>query len=48
MKPTKSLASMESGRFSERVTSFPGKLLLSLHVFSWFNETFVKGILNKS
>ncbi|KAJ6954347.1 hypothetical protein NC652_005934 [Populus alba x Populus x berolinensis] len=25
VKPTKSLASMESGRFSERVTSFPAK-----------------------
>jgi hypothetical protein len=47
VKPTKCLASMERERFSERVTSFPGKLLLSLHVFSWFNETFVKGMLNK-
>ncbi|KAJ6730469.1 ANDROGEN INDUCED INHIBITOR OF PROLIFERATION AS3 / PDS5-RELATED [Salix viminalis] len=37
-EPTKCLASMENGRFSQRAISFPGKLRLALHVFSWFNK----------
>ena len=37
-EPTKCLASMENGRFSQRAISFPGILLLALHVFSWFDK----------